>query len=154
MGLFFFVFWFPEGFYTTKKSLEKTKIQKKTKENQKTLGTTKTNTVFKGFRPTLGYVFCFLLSFFVRFSLRFSQNQKNNSRKKQKYKRNQRKPKNIRNNTKKNKVFKGFRPTLGYVFVFLFLFGFPKVFTKPKQHLRKPKIQKKTKENQNNFRKN
>ena len=51
-------------------------------------------------------------------------------------------------------MFKGFRPTLGYGFVFFCFFVFPKVFTKPKQPSRKPKIPKKTKENQKNIREN
>ena len=46
---------------------------------------------------------------------------------------------------KNNKVFKCFRPTLGYVLVF------PKVFTKPNNHSRKRQILKKTKDNQTNF---
>ena len=49
----------------------------------------------------------------------------------------------------KNKVFKGFRPTLGY-FLFVFLV-FPKVFRKTNKHSGKPTIEKKTKENKNTF---
>ena len=43
-------------------------------------------------------------------------------------------------------MFKGFKPTRGYVF-----WVFPKVFRKPKEHSRKPKIQKKTKEHPKNL---
>ena len=57
-------------------------------------------------------------------------------------------------NKKNNKVCKGFRPTLGYGFVFSCLLVFPKVFRKPKTPSRKPKIQKKTKDNQQILRAN
>ena len=92
----------------------------------------------------MGLAFLFLLVF-----RRFLQNQKN-LRENQKYKENQRKPQNLRKN-KKNKVFKGFRLTLGYGFVFAV---FPQVFTKPTNPSRKPTIPKKTKEYQQNIRKN
>ena len=54
---------------------------------------------------------------------------------------------NLRENQQSN-VFKGFRPTLGYGFVLFVCLVFPKVFTKPNKPSRKPRIQKKTKENQ------
>ena len=63
-----------------------------------------------------GWFLCFLV-----FPKVFSK-PKNPSRKptiQKKTKENQRKPKNIRKN-RKNKVFNGFRPTLGYGFVFWF----------------------------------
>ena len=58
--LFFFVF--PKVFRKPKKHSRKPKIPKKTKENQKNLRENQKNKVFKGFIPTLGYVFfCFLV---------------------------------------------------------------------------------------------
>ena len=57
-------------------------------------------------------------------------------------------------NTKKNKVFKGFSPTLGYGFVFLFVFLFSRNFFQNKKTFEKTKIQKKTKENQKHLREN
>ena len=90
---------------------------KKTKESQKSLRENQTNKVFKGFRPTLGYgfvVFCCFL-----FSRRFLENP-NKFRENQKYTRKQPKTQTTIGTTSKNKVFKGFRPTLGYGFVFCF----------------------------------
>ena len=72
---------------------------------------------------------------------------KNPSRKPKIPKKTKENQKNIRKN-QKNKVFKGFRLTLGYGFGFFVFLVFPKVFTKPKNPSRKPKIPKKTKENQ------
>ena len=52
--------------------------------------------------------------------------------------------KNLREN-QKNKVFKGFRPTLGYVFFVFVFFGFPEGFYKTNKSFEKTKN---TKENQ------
>ena len=71
--------------------------------------------------------------------LRKPQIQKNTKENQRKHKKPSGKPK---------KVFKGFRPSLGYVFL-----SFPEGFWKT-QLLRKPKIQKKTKETTKNFRGN
>ena len=61
-----------------------------------------------------------------------------NLRENQKNKENQKK--NRENQT--NKVFKGFRPTLGYGFGLVCFFGFPECFLrKPKKHSGKPKKQ-------------
>ena len=101
---------------------------KNTKENQRKPSGKQKNTVFKGFRPTLGYVFCF----FVWFSRRFLENKKH-FRENQTYQRTPKKTKHFLGKTKHTKVFKGFRPTLGYVLFFLFFFVFlvfPKVFRK------------------------
>ena len=55
----------------------------------------------------------------------------------------------------KNKVFKDFRPTLGYGFVVFVVVGFPEGLVKNlNKLLRKPKIQNKTKETPKNLREN
>ena len=65
MGLVLFVFLvFPKVFTKPTNPSRKPKIQKKTKENQTNIRNNQKNKVFKGFRPTLGYVFCFLFLFF------------------------------------------------------------------------------------------
>ena len=119
MFLFFCFFGFPEGFLQNQQILRESQTYKiKPKNTKTTLGNTKNNKVFKRFRPTLGYVFFFC----VWFSRRFLQNQQI-LRENQQY---QRKPKNTNKTlgtTNKHKVFKGFRPTLGYVFLFLFWFS-------------------------------
>ena len=67
------------------------------------------------------------------------------------------KTKNTKENKKrlsakpKNKVVKGFRPTLVYGFGCFLFFGFLWVFTKANKYSGKPKIQKKTKENKLTF---
>ena len=134
---------FPEGFYKTKKTLGKTKNTKETKENQNNIRENhKKNKVVKGFRPTLGCGFVL----FVCFPDGFLQNQKN-IRENQKYKRKPKKTNKIFGKTRKNNVFKGFRPTLGYgcLFLFVVFVGFPEGFYKTKKTLGKTKN---TKENQ------
>ena len=75
MGLLFFVFvWFSRGFLENQKNLrENQTYQRRPKKTKQTWGKP-TNTVVKGFRPTLGYgfVFCVLL-----FSRGFLEKQKN-----------------------------------------------------------------------------
>ena len=93
-----------------------------------------------------------LLLFFLVFPKVFTK-PNNHSRKSNIQKKTNENQQNIRKN-QQNKVCKCFRPTLGYVFLFLFFLVFPKVFTKPNNHSRKPKIQKTTKEHQHNIRKN
>ena len=76
------------------------------------------NKVFKGFKPTLGYVFfCFPEG--------FKKTKKPLGKPKIQKKTNEHQT-NLRENNKTHKVFKGFKPTLGYVF-FCF-FGFPEGF--------------------------
>ena len=106
------------------------------------------------FRPCAPCVWIWVWSCLVFwFSRWFLENQKN-LRENQKYKRKPKKTnKNIRNNQNKQ-VFKGFRPTLGYGFVFFVCLVFPKVFTKPKNHSRKPKKQRKPKKTNKNLREN
>ena len=134
---------------TSQTLLERWENQKNLRENQKyqrqpkktitTLGKTKQKVV-KSFRLTLGYGFVFC---FVGFPEGFLQNQQN-LRENQKYTRKPKKTPKTLGQNQNNKVFKGFRLTLGYGFVFLFWGVFPKVFTKPTNPSRKPKIQKKT----------
>ena len=119
-----------------------------TKENQRTPKQLSVKPKNKGFRPTLGYGFVCFLYFLV--SPMFLENQKNGNPKiPKKTKENKN---NLREN-QKNKVSKGFRPTLGYGFsvfpkvVLLFgftecFFSFPKTFGLREN--RKPKKQKKT----------
>ena len=57
MGLFLLLFCFPEGFYKTKHLFEKTTNTKENQRKQNKLSGKPTNILFKGFRPTLGYVF-------------------------------------------------------------------------------------------------
>ena len=99
MGLFFV---FPRVFTKPKQLSGKPKIPKKTKENQNTLGKTK-NKVFKGFRPTLGYGFLFIVLVFPKV---FTKQQ--NIRENQKYKRKPKKTKQIFCKTKKQ-VFLRFK---------------------------------------------
>ena len=87
----------------------------------------------------MGLFFCFCW-----FSRRFLENQKN-LRENQQYKRQPKQTKQKLRGNQKNKVFKSFRPTLGYGFVFWGLLVFPKVFRKPIKPQGKPKIPKKTK---------
>ena len=94
-----------------------------------------------------------LFFLFFWFSRRFFTKPKKPSRKPKIPKKTKENQKNIRKN-QKNKAFKGFRPTLGYGFGFFVLLVSPKVFTKPKNPSRKPKIPKKTKENQKTLGKN
>ena len=99
------------------------------------------NKVFKGFSLTLGYGFgCFCCLVFPKVFTK----PKNHSRKSKILKKTKENQKNIRK-YKKNNVFKGFSPTLGYGFVFFSFFGFPEGFYKTKKSFDKIKY---TKENQ------
>ena len=141
MGLVLFGFSvFPKVFTKPKKLSRKPKIQKKTK---KTFGKPKKTKLLKVSDPPLdtGLVFCFF-----GFPEGFYKTKKTFDKTKN-TKENQRKPKKP-SGKPKNKVFEGFRPTLGYGFGVVGCLVFPKVFTKPKKPSIKPKIQKKTKENQ------
>ena len=77
-------------------------------------------------RPTLGYGFGLVCFFGLVFPKVFRKPKKPSVKPKiqKKTKENQ---KNIRKN-QKNKVFKGFRPTLGYGFGLVWFFGFPEGF--------------------------
>ena len=122
------MYFFSKVFRQPTKHSGKPTIQKKTKENQTNLRENQQNKVFKGFRPTLGYVSFFLVfpKVFKTSTTTFwkTNNTKDNQRKQNKLRENQ-----------KNKVFKGFRPTLGF-FLFFYRFSrrifvcfvFPKVF--------------------------
>ena len=84
-----------------------------------------------------------LFCLFCWFSRRFLQNQKH-LRENQKI---QKKTKENKTNLRENqntKLFKGFRPTLGYGFVLFVLLVFPKVFLEHQQHLRENKQYKRT----------
>ena len=94
------------------------------------------NTVFKGFRPTLGYVFFFIFFlFFFGFPEGFYKTKKTFEKTKN-TKENQ---KNLREN-KQNTVFKGFRPTLGYLF-FVFFFWFSREFLENQNNIMETKQQ-------------
>ena len=119
-----------------KKLRENQKYQRKPKETNKNLRENQKNKVFKGFRPTIGYVF-------LVFPKVFGKPTKHSGKPKipKETKENQ---KNLREN-QTNKVFKGFRPTIGYV-----LFGCPKSFWTTKKTSGKPKKTNENQENQNN----
>ena len=121
-----------------KKLRENQKYQRKQHKTPTTFGKTNKNNVFKGLRPTLGYRF--LLVFPKVFTKPKKHSRTPNIQ--NKTKENQT---NLREN-QNNKVFKGFRPTLGYGFVCFCFVCFPEGFYKTKKHSRKPKILKKTKE--------
>ena len=65
MGLFFLMLFlgFPKIFTKPQKLSITPKVQKKTKETPKNPRENQQNTVFKSFRPTLGYVFFVVLGF-------------------------------------------------------------------------------------------
>ena len=101
--------------------------------------------MFRGFRPTLGYVFWF--------SRRFSENQ-TNLRENQTYKtKTKEHQKHLREN-QQTKVFKGFRPTLGYGFGLVCFLLSRRFLEHTKKHSGKSKIQKQTKESHTNVREN
>ena len=115
MGFVCCFFGFPEGFFKTKKTFEKTRYQRKQTNTQKNLRENhKNNKVFKGFRPTLGYVFFCL--FFFGFPERFFQNQKTKPISKG------------GSETFKRFVFFGFPEVFFYFFGFLWYFWFSRSF--------------------------
>ena len=102
----------------------------KPKDNQKNLRENKKNKAFKGFRPTLGYGFCFFVFWFSRW---FLENQ-TNLRENQKHK-NQKKSKGGSETFKSFVVFVFSLVVFG---IFGFpegLFGFLKTFGKTKKEL-------------------
>ena len=147
-GFVFFVFLvFPKVFTKPTNPSRKPKIQKKTKENQTNIRKhKKNNKLLKVSASPLDMGFVFFLCFFG-FPEGFYNKNKNSFEKTTNTKENQRKPKNIRK--KQNKVFKGFRLTLGYGLFFFVFLVVPKVFTKPtsfeqnQKYKRKPEKTKK-----------
>ena len=107
------------------------------------------NKVFKDFRPTLGYGFVVFVV--VGFPEGLVKNLNKLLRKPKIQKKTKETPTNLREN-QQNKVFKGFRPTLGYVFLLLLVS--PKVFRKPKNFRENQKYKRKHKKTTNNFREN
>ena len=103
---------------------------------------------FRPFAPCVWiWVWCCLV---VVFSRRFLENQ-TNILENQKYKRKPKKTKRKPSGKPKNTVFKRFRPTLGYGFVFFGLLVFPKVFRKQKKHQENQTYKRKPKKTKKNF---
>ena len=135
MVCFFCLFGFPEGFYKANKNLSrKPTIQKTTKEHQKNLRENQQIRFFKGFRPTLGYVFFVCLVFpkvFTKPTKTFEKTKNTNE--------NQRNTTKHVGKTKQTKLLKVSDPPLDM------FFGFPEGFYKSKKTFEKTKN---TKDNQ------
>ena len=124
--MFFFVlfFWFSRRFLENPKSLRENQKYKRKPKKIKTFGKTKTTKFLKVSDPPLdmGLFFLFLLVFpegFYKAQTTFDKTQHT--------KENQRNQKSLREN-QKNKVFKCFRLTLGYGFVFFCFVLFSRIF--------------------------
>ena len=126
--MFFCFFGFPEGFKQKEKRnlRENQKYQRKPQKTKKTLGKTKNNKVFKGFRPTLGYGFG-LFVFVVSPNVFFNKKNEKSLGKTNNTKEDQRKPKQPSGKQIKNKFTKVSDPPLDMGLIFLLLFVFPNV---------------------------
>ena len=130
-------------FFTQPKSpSRKPKIQKKTKENKQNIrNNNNKHNVFKGFRLTIGYGFVFFVGFpdgFYKTNKSFENT--NNTKENPPTKKT-----NIMFITNNNKVFKGFRLTLGYGFVCCFcVFWFSLWFLQNQKVLRENQKCKRT----------
>ena len=132
MGLFFLFVWFSRRFLQNQQIIrENQKYKRKAQKTKQALGKTKQPKFLKVSDSPLDMGLVFLV---VWFSRRFLQNQQI-IRENQQYKHKKNKQTNIRKHQTTN-VFKGFRLTLGYVFLLFFVFVvFPNVLVLQNQQI-------------------